>query len=108
MRLASVRCDGCGRLPGFWEWVRGEFTASGYPEWHHPGMAFREAGCPINRSNRARAARAFEALFGRPLPEEPGFLCPQCQQRVRAELPGLLQQLPEPSRSAPPRYHLGD
>jgi hypothetical protein len=87
--LTKIECDGCGRGPTFREWMRGELTFQGYPEWRHPGIAFRQAGCPLSRDNMARAARLFPALFGRPMPYELSFLCPECQQLVLEELPAL-------------------
>jgi hypothetical protein len=89
MRLTRMHCDGCGRTPHFGEWIRGELSADGYQDWRHPGIAFRSAGCPISYENRAKSERLFESLFGRPLPDEMGFLCPECQSRVEAELPEL-------------------
>ena len=86
----QIQCDGCGRKPNFWEWVRGELTADGYSEWRHPGIAFRKAGCPISYENKIRAAHCFHELFGRPLPDEPGYLCPQCQTWAEGELPRLV------------------
>lgn len=89
MLLTQMRCDGCGRKPTLAEWFRGELTAEGYPEWRHPGIVFRECGVPIQPGNQAKIAYLFEALYGRPLPIELGFLCPQCQDYAEAEIPAL-------------------
>src|SRR5688500_12870364 len=91
MRLVSVECNGCGRIPTVWEWIRAEMTQEGYGDWHHPGIDFRAAGYPITHDSQPRSRRLFEALFGRPLPQEMTYLCPQCQARVEAELPALGQ-----------------
>ena len=90
MLLTKMHCDGCGREPTFWEWVRGELSSDGYFDWRHPGIAFRDAGCPMTYDNRERVARLFWALFGRPQPDEMAYLCPQCQLRTEAELPALV------------------
>src|SRR5690349_2451395 len=90
MLLHKIACDGCGRTPNFWEWVRGEFSAEGYAEWRHPGIVFKSAGCPLAYENRSKAQRLFVALYGRPLPEEMSFLCPECQALAEMELPGLI------------------
>ena len=44
--LCKIRCDGCGRGPNFFEWVRGELSQGGYGDWRHPGVIFKEG---INR-----------------------------------------------------------
>ena len=93
MRLTKIHCDGCGRTPNFWEWVRGELTVDGYREWRHPGIAFRDAGMPMNYDNRAHCQQLFHMLFDRPLPEEADYLCPQCQAYAEAELPALVAQI---------------
>jgi hypothetical protein len=93
MLLTKMQCDGCGRRPGFLEWFRGELSAEGYPEWRHPAIAFRAAGYPMKYENREKARRIFEALFGRPMPDDEGFLCPHCQKWVESELPGLAAQV---------------
>ena len=103
-RMTTIYCDGCGRQPNFWEWARGELTAGGYGDWRHPGIAFRAAGCPLNYDNRAKCERLFHALFGRPLPEEPSYLCPQCQARAEAEWPALAAADPGTMRDVP-RYY---
>ena len=90
MRLTKMQCDGCGRVPNFWEWVRGEMTAEGYSNWRHPGIAFKNAGIPLSFENRSRAQRLFYALFDRPLPDELNFLCPECQELAEMELPSLV------------------
>lgn len=89
MRITQLFCDGCGRKPTFWEWCRGEFSPDGYQDWRHPGIIFKEAGCPFTYENKGRAERLFKALFGRPLPEELSYLCPQCQAKAELELPAL-------------------
>lgn len=92
MRLTKMACDGCGRAPGFWEWVRAEFSTDGYENWRHPGIAFREAGCPWTYDNQGRCSRLFQLLFGRPVPEDLSFLCPDCQRNAAMHLPGLYAQ----------------
>ena len=89
MRLTRMICDGCGKTPGFLEWFRGEIGSEGYPDWRHPNLAFRNAGCVLTYDNRAKGERMFMAMFGRPFPDEAGFLCPRCQQLVLEELPAL-------------------
>lgn len=89
MLLTQMRCDGCGRKPTLAEWFRGELTAEGYPDWRHPGLIFRECGVPIAPENRAKVEYLFETLYGRPMPIELGFLCPQCQDHAEAEIPAL-------------------
>lgn len=89
MRLTKIQCDGCGRSPNILEWLRGEFSTDGYHDWRHPAIAFKEAGCPISYDNRGKAERMFQALFGREMPEQAGFLCPRCQRLVDEELPVL-------------------
>src|SRR4051812_30651631 len=90
MALLKIECDGCGRKPNFWEWVRGELSADGYSEWRHPGIVFKQAGCPLAYENRSKAHRLFTALYGHPLPEELSYLCPECQILAEMELPALL------------------
>lgn len=109
-RLTKIFCDGCGRAPTFWEWVRGELTNEGYPEWRHPGIAFRAAGCPLGVERREKCERVFLALFGRALPDDPSYLCPQCQERAEQELPALVATDLEPERRTPsrPRHYLGE
>jgi len=89
--MTSIQCDGCGRKPNLWEWLRGELTDAGYAEWRHPGLAFREAGYPLTHATRARCEALFYALFGRALPEDAGFLCPQCQDWTLQQLPPMIQ-----------------
>jgi hypothetical protein len=89
MSLTKIRCDGCGRAPNFWEWCRGELTPEGYSDWRHPGIIFRDAGCPITYDSHGKCQRLFHALFGRPMPEELSFLCPECQRHAERELPAL-------------------
>lgn len=96
MLQSKMQCDGCGRKPKFMEWVRGELTADGYPEWRHPGICFKAGGCAITHNTRARAERFFYALFQRQLPDESGFLCPECQAYAAQELPSLCAQDPLP------------
>ena len=90
MRITKIHCDGCAREPGFWEWVRGELTSDGYQDWRHPGIIFNQLGCPLTYDNGRRATRVFEALFGRPLPDDLNYLCPQCQEFTERELPAIL------------------
>jgi hypothetical protein len=90
MLLTKISCDGCGRKPSLVEWIRGELTSSGYPDWAYPGIAFNKAGMPIGQTNRAKCERVFWALFGRPMPEELSYFCPQCQAWVEQELPDAL------------------
>lgn len=94
MRLTNLKCDGCLRVPRFWEWVRGELSQSGYPDWRHPGIAFKAAGCPLTREHRRQGERIFLHIFGRPLPEELSYLCPECQVRVETEAPRLIASDP--------------
>lgn len=94
MRLTRMLCDGCGRTPTFWEWFRGEFSAGGYYDWRHPGIAFKEAGVPMLHETQRKAERLFVRIFNRPLPEELGYLCPNCQARVAREVPGLASSDP--------------
>jgi hypothetical protein len=89
MRLTNLRCDGCLREPRFWEWVRGELSQTGYQDWRHPGIVFKQIGCPLTYENRRKGERVFLQIFGRPIPEELSYLCPECQQRVELEGPGL-------------------
>ncbi len=89
MLLTQMRCDGCGRRPSLGEWFRGELTAEGYPEWRHPGITFKQCGVPISIENRAKVEYLFQALYGRPMPVELGFLCPQCQEYAEEEIPAL-------------------
>ncbi len=89
MLLTSISCDGCGRKPTFLEWMKGEFTASGYADWRHPAIIFKESGYPISQDTMGRSERMFQALFGKELPEDMNYLCPECQNRVATELPGL-------------------
>lgn len=104
--ISKLQCDGCGRKPRLMEWLRGELTNTGYPEWRHPGIAFMAAGCPITHSNRAKAERLFHALFGRPLPDEPSYLCPDCQTWAEEQLPALSRQDTGPDlRSHPSAHH---
>ena len=92
MLLSKMACDGCGRRPRFMEWVRGELSNEGYPEWRHPGVVFRQAGCPITYDSRPQCAQFFFALYGRPFPEEAAFLCPDCQDHAHAELPAMVAE----------------
>jgi hypothetical protein len=111
MLLTKLRCDACGRTPNFWEWARGELTATGYPDWSHPGVAFRRVGVGTTHEGREKIPRLYELVFGKAYPEEPGYLCPQCQERVAALVPELaaeydreqarLRSRPEPVRRAP-------
>lgn len=91
-RLTKLHCDGCGREPTFWEWFRGEFTNQGYPDWRHPGIAFRNAGLPFTYDNQAQCAQFFFELFGRPIPEDMGYFCPDCQVRAEEELPSMVAE----------------
>lgn len=88
MLLTRMSCDGCGRKPNVVEWFQGELYG-GYPDWRHPAIAFKEAGCYLSYDNRAKGERMFLQLFGRPMPEESSFLCPHCQALVAQELPAL-------------------
>lgn len=96
MLLSRMCCDGCGRRPNLMEWFRGEFSAEGYQEWRHPAIAFHRAGFPVKYENRDKARRIYESLFGREMPVEEGFLCPQCQNWVEKELPGLAAKMGGP------------
>jgi hypothetical protein len=89
MLLTKISCDGCLRKPNFWEWVKGEMSSSGYEDWRHPGIPFKNAGCPLTYDNQKKAGRMFFQLFGRPLPDELSYFCPECQTRVELELPAL-------------------
>ncbi len=100
MLLTKMACDGCGRRPNLVEWFRGEFSAEGYREWCHPNIAFHNAGYPLKNDNREKGRRIFEALFGRQMPDDDGFLCPQCQRWVEAELPGLAAKVEAQSDQA--------
>jgi hypothetical protein len=101
MLLTKIHCDGCLRLPNLWEWMKGELTNDGYPDWRYPGIPFREAGVSLGDSG-TRGAELFHRLFGRPLPEEPGYLCPQCQVRVLNELPALAAEVDDRTQAMPP------
>lgn len=112
MRLTRMFCDGCGRQPTFWEWAKGELSASGYQDWRHPGIPFKAAGCPIVYDKRAQAERLFLQLFGRSMPEELSYLCPDCQVRVETELPALVaadsgDTQPEPQPRGPHGHYFG-
>jgi hypothetical protein len=110
MRLTHMFCDGCGRRPNLWEWMRGELSQDGYAEWRHPGIAFRAAGCPLGYENRRKVAWAFSVLFNRPMPEELSHLCPQCNARAEMDLPTLLAQHDGQERTQlipPPGPYLG-
>jgi hypothetical protein len=89
MLLTQMQCDGCGRKPSFMEWFKGELTSAGYPDWRHPAIIFKEAGYPIAPESMGRAERLFEKLFGKPMPDDMSYLCPNCQARAEAELPAL-------------------
>jgi len=103
MRLTRMACDGCGRLPNLWEWMRGELSQEGYPDWRHPGIVFRAAGCPLGYDNRQKARRAFERLFARPMPEELSYFCPTCNARAQLDLPTVLAEDPgERTQLLPP------
>ncbi|MFN3649987.1 MAG: hypothetical protein ACK47B_10435 [Armatimonadota bacterium] len=71
------------------EWFKGEITMQGYPDWRHPGIAFSKAGVKMTYENRAKCERLFRELFGRPMPHELSYLCPDCESRVIEELPEL-------------------
>ena len=106
MRLTKMFCDGCGRVPTFWEWAKGELSSDGYQDWRHPGIVFKEAGCPLVYENKGKSGRAFQALFGRPIPEELSYLCPECQSRAELELPGIISSDPgDPVQQQPPPGH---
>jgi hypothetical protein len=90
MLLTKIQCDGCGRKPNLMEWFRGEISSEGYADWRHPGIVFLECGCPMNYENREKIQAFFFSLFGRALPDELSYLCPQCQEFARAELPALV------------------
>ena len=112
MRLTRMHCDGCARQPSFWEWAKGELSASGYENWRHPGIAFKEAGCPLVYDKRKQGERLFLQLFGRPMPEELSYLCPECQMKVEIELPALVAADPgdpEPTfqQGEPPGHYFG-
>ncbi|HEU4752445.1 MAG TPA: hypothetical protein VFU47_04980 [Armatimonadota bacterium] len=96
--MTNIFCDGCARKPSFWEWVRGELTSAGYHEWRHPGIIFKEHGLPIVHEHREKASRVFRGLFGREMPEEMSYLCPECQAFASRELPALI----EADEQAPP------
>lgn len=100
MLLTKMSCDGCGRGPNLREWFRGELSHEGYPDWRHPGIIFREAGCPFSYENGAKAQHLFEALWNHPLPDELGFLCPECQELAEQELPAMIAAYREPVRYA--------
>ena len=93
MRLTRMNCDGCGRKPTLGEWFKGEITMAGYPEWRHPGIAFKEAGVPMVLEKRAVWSRGWQRLFGGAVPDELAYLCPECQTKVDLELPDLLPEL---------------
>jgi hypothetical protein len=109
MRLTQMYCDGCGRKPNLWEWMMGEFSATGYQDWRHPGITFKEAGCPITYETRNRSNRLFLALFGRPIPDELSYLCPNCQTHAALELPGLIATDPGDAQpqQAPGHHYFG-
>jgi hypothetical protein len=92
MRITHLRCDGCERTPTFWEWCRGELTARGYPEWAHPAIAFKDAGLPLTPENRAVYEQLFTTLFNHPAPDDWSYFCPDCGERVRAEVPELASE----------------
>ena len=105
MRLSRMSCDGCGRGPSFVEWCRGELTNEGYGDWRHPGIVFKQHGIPLDYQNRRKCERLFYALFGRKLPDEADYLCPDCQRRADEELPDLIARDPgDPPDSGPSRY----
>jgi len=106
MLLSDIRCDGCGRGPNFVEWIRGEFSQSGYAEWHHPGIAFRDAGVPMSYDNRGRCERLFLALFGHPMPDNLSYLCPHCAQLAKEELPALQAADEGDDVRATPRHYV--
>ena len=89
MLLSEIECEGCGRRPSFREWFRAEFGHAGYENWRHPGVVFTKMGCPLSYATRAKAMRLYEKIFSRPLPDEPGLLCPECQERCEALIPEL-------------------
>lgn len=109
-RLTRMYCDGCGRKPTFMEWFRGELGAQGYQDWHHPGIAFKAAGLPVSYENQRKVGRIFLALFNRPFPEEPHFLCPICHEHAMERLPELVALDPgdtQPSGPEPGAVYLG-
>jgi hypothetical protein len=116
MLLSKLSCDACGRAPSFVEWWKGELTAQGYPDWRHPGVAFNMAGVAVNHEGHQKIPAYFQRVFGSPYPEDPSFLCPQCQERVMELVPELLaldQEVPPPApeptpHPAKPRFRLGE
>lgn len=114
MLLSKMRCDACGRAPNFVEWWHGELTAQGYPDWRHPTVAFNRAGLEV-KENHHKIPEYYQQVFGQYYPEDPSFLCPQCQDRVMARVPDLLQMeedappAPPTTSQAPakPRFRLG-
>jgi hypothetical protein len=105
MWLTQIFCDGCGRRPSFVEWLRGEFHPDGYREWRHPGIAFKNAGLTVTYDTRPLAERHFFTLFGRPMPNGPGYLCPHCQKHVHEQLPFLVEEeLGQTQQMHPPYY----
>ena len=117
MLLSKMRCDACGRAPNFVEWWQGELTSQGYPDWRHPGVAFNRAGVPVSHEGHLKIPGYYLRIFGHPYPEDPGFLCPGCQDRVAELMPELLaldEEAPppplQPVQQAPakPRFRLGE
>ena len=94
MLLTQLHCDGCGRKPNLVEWMKGELGGSGYEGWRHPGIAFKEAGCQLDGENIDKCERLFRKLFGRPMPLEMDFLCPDCFARALRSLPRLIEEDP--------------
>jgi hypothetical protein len=88
----KIQCDGCGRTPTTWEWVRAELGSNGYAEWRHPGIVFKNAGCPVELKNRHHCQEMFQVLFGRPMPDPGSYLCPQCNALAQARLPALIEE----------------
>lgn len=103
MRLTSMECHACGKGPGIMEWIRGDVSGAGYGEWCHPMRAFHRAGYIMNHENRTRCDRLYLQLFGHPLPEAGGFICPRCQQLMIEELPGLWEADGDDDSTPPPR-----
>ena len=102
---SKIVCDGCGRGPTLKEWFRAEILGGSYGHWRHPGIAFKEAGVETGQISRAKFERLFRGVFGRPLPEEPSYLCPECQVQVAQDLPDLAAKDPgDEYHPSTPRY----
>ena len=104
MLLTRIFCDGCGRKPSLSEWFKGEFTAAGYSEWRHPAIIFKEVGYPMTQDTLGRSERMFLALFGKEMPDDMNYLCPDCQSRVEVELPALASADTGPLYSSRQRF----